>query len=219
MLTWNDFKILVNSRTPILPIQIISETSGVTPSEGKIHLCVMVDGLLRNDCIIKKYDTATLNDFNTNYRINVNKPLVKKDAAGNEIITYSPYADADNYEADYIGFRGVATAGITSNVSFKIPKDLYFHGLQLILYKQAEEDLVQFQIVDTDNIFGYGAGFIIKQFGTNWNVDTQFNQQDDLCEDFVAKLPKDLYVVVKYTSTGTVDVKVKCNLYTLKKKI
>ena len=229
IMSWDSFKNFANSKTPALSMQIISEDA------YSIYLYAVADGMFNSECIIKKYDVDTLSDFDDNYRASANKSVIKKDASGNTITVLSPFATDDNYEADYVGFSGVASASSITNVDFKLPKDLYFHGLQMILYNHNEDDLVQFQIVDRDYIMkgilypiDYNGtswsivqpnGVVLKQFGTNWNVDSQFNQQDDLTEDFLAKLIKDLYVRIVYNSTGSVAVKVKCNMYTLKRKI
>lgn len=138
---------------------------------------------------------------------------------GRQILLMEAFAYNGQYEVKATGYRGSATAGSTSNIDFAVgAEDRYINGLNLMLVNHAEADTLLFQVVDKDNVLGFGAGAVLKQFGTTWNVDhTVCNQGRELF-NYVARLYAGLYLRIVYTSTGATDVTIKCN-FILHKKI
>jgi len=65
ILQWNDFKSFITSKVPTLPVQILIE------NETYVKMCATSDNNLRCDCIIKKYDTESMLEFNTNFRYKI----------------------------------------------------------------------------------------------------------------------------------------------------
>lgn len=122
------------------------------------------------------------------------------------------FAYNGQYEVKATGFRGVAAAGVTTALDFAVgSEDRHINGARILLVNHAEADTIGLQVVDINNILGYGTNVVLKTFGTNWNVDhTQSDQGRDMYS-FVARLYAGLYLRVTYTSTGIVDVIVKLN--------
>ena len=140
-------------------------------------------------------------------------------ATGREIILMEAFAYNGQYEVKGTGFRGVATAGTTTAIDFAIGnEDRHINGLRLILVNHAEADTIGLQVVDVDNVLGYGAGLVLKTFGIAWNVDSEKADQGRDLFNFVAKLPAGVYIRVNYVSTGGNSVIVKLNA-SLHKKI
>ncbi len=138
---------------------------------------------------------------------------------GREIILTEAFAYNGQYEAKATGFRGTALAGVVTAINFPIgSEDRYMNGVRLILVNHAEADTLGFQVVDIDNVLGYGAGLVLKTFGITWNVDSGVSDQGRDIYNFVAKLPAGIYLRINYTSTGSVDVTVKLNC-SLHKKV
>jgi hypothetical protein len=146
-------------------------------------------------------------------------PIIDIDpVSGREILLMDAFAYNGQYEVKATGYRGTATAGATTNLDFAIgAEDRYINGLALILKNHAAEDLVGLQIVDVDNIFGAGAGYVLKTFGTNWNVDDSQQLQGKDSFNYAAKIPAGVYVRLIYESTGGTNVLVKLNLQLHKK--
>lgn len=137
---------------------------------------------------------------------------------GREILLIDAFAYNGQYEVKATGYRGTAAAGTTTNLDFAIgAEDRYINGLALILKNHAAEDLVGLKIVDVDNVLGYGAGLVLKTFGTNWNVDDSQQHQGKDSFNYAAKIPAGVYVRVVYESTGGTNVLVKLNLLLHKK--
>lgn len=99
----------------------------------------------------------------------------------------------------------VATKNATTNLDHKITKDnSYLNGGRFI-YQNAEwGDFISCQIVDVDNILGYGAGTVLKTYIEKWYIHP--NETHAVCElPYAGHVPKNLYLRVKYTSVGTTN--------------
>lgn len=129
-------------------------------------------------------------------------------------------AEGSTMRARVIGiFNETLTKDGVRTIDWKIPqltynavnKDSFMDGIQYYACDAVAGDKMTFQIVDVDNILGYGAGTVLDEFGEDWGVmpDTH-----DTLRLYKAKLIKDLYIRIIYTSTGTAsDVKFICNLF------
>lgn len=127
------------------------------------------------------------------------------------------FADADKFRFRGAGISGSASAGETINIDYKLTEERYINGIRLILDGQVFGDHLDFEIVDVDNIIGYGPGVVLDQFGTDWYVNPDMACQGDILIDYPAKVIAGLYIRIVYHSVGTEDVGVKANLYLHKK--
>lgn len=155
--------------------------------------------------IFKGYHTAEQAEFESTYI-----PL-----AGRAIVSaHEPFAEATGFEVKAKGAKGTVTKNTTGNVDLKITEERHINGVEVILKNHVDNDTMKFQIVDVDNIFGLGAGTILKQFGEDWNVKTDTQGQGIISFPYRAKINAGLYVRLAYTSTGAdSDVIVKYNLF------
>lgn len=111
------------------------------------------------------------------------------------------------------GISGTIPAGTTDNVDYKLTADRYLNGCHLIIKNHAWDDSLKFQVVDIDNILGYGAGVVLDEFGTTWCFAEDKQDQGLFKIEYPAKVLANLYIRIAYTSTGGTDVKVHCNLF------
>lgn len=139
--------------------------------------------------------------------------IPKKDSNGYQIQKSAAFNDACNFRARFKGITGIAMAGTTTNIDYKITEERYINGVRLILSDHADGDYLDFEVVDIDNILGLGAGTVLDQFGSNWFVDDSSKTQPDVIVPYPAKIISGLYIRLKYTSTGITNVNVKANLY------
>jgi hypothetical protein len=131
---------------------------------------------------------------------------------------HPPFTDADNYRARSKGFSGTAVASSTTNLDFAIGvEDRYMHGGELILKNHVFGDTYKFQVIDKDNVLGYGANTVLDEFRTDWNVFEDRQNQGIINYNFVARLYAGLYVRLVYTSTGGTNVLVRVNFLWCKK--
>ncbi len=113
---------------------------------------------------------------------------------------------------------GTITAGSTGTFDYKfvqlshngVNKKSYFDGVQYYAKNAAIGDSVKFQIIDIDNILGYGANFVVEQFGDKWYIAPDAMEALRL---FKSKVVPNLYIRIIYDSTGGTDVDFMCNLF------
>lgn len=117
-----------------------------------------------------------------------------------------------------VGVSAVAIAGNSTNIDYKITDDMLITGAQVLTDISTFGDSLSFQVIDIDNIFGYGANLVINQFVSNWQMKSDSQEQINLQVNYPSKIPAGLYLRSIYVSTGVSDVKISIN-YTLHKVI
>lgn len=136
-----------------------------------------------------------------------------KDALPQDMRAAEPFPKSGGYRFRGTGVAGTATKNMSSNIDYKMPEDRMINAVHLLLDKHVWGDVVKFQVVDVDGVY-YSAGTVLDEFASSWNVDPTLCSQRPEQIDYPAKVLKDLYVRVVYSSVGTVDdVKVSVNLY------
>jgi hypothetical protein len=154
-------------------------------------------------CVIRSnVDSTEKTDFETNYKANCNKPI--------DTAFHLP----GKYKTAFEGFSGVGIKNTTTNIDYKITGNKRMAGLKVFLKNQQWGDTVALQLIDKDNILGYGAEFVLREFASNWNIDTQNEAQNIEFTGYLSDILNGFYLRAIYTSVGTTDdVLVKVNLY------
>lgn len=202
-LNWTHFKSIVDSKS--MSIQYIE-------LENYYHLRAF-DGVFSIDCELNKNpsDTTDLDDFEDNYKANANKPLVPKDSLGNPIYRGSPFTDALGFRFRGHSFIDTVTTGTTKDIDYQLTAERWINGGRLIIDNIGANDKLTFQVIDKDNIFGYGANTVLDQFIQDFYIPSTGNLEVVLA--YPAKIVSGLYLRLKYTSTHASGCTVKCNLY------
>jgi hypothetical protein len=125
---------------------------------------------------------------------------------------------SSDMSADNVKFRGTslsftAAAGTTTNGDHKITEGRLLDGVGLLVKDAAWGDSIRLQIVDVDNILGYGAGVVLDEFATTWLIDPQAYNQGFWRLEYSAEIPANLYIRVIYNSVGGTNVSVGANLF------
>lgn len=133
---------------------------------------------------------------------------------------YAPTA-ADQYGSKDLntslqGVRFTAAPGVETVNDHLIADDHLVDGATLIALSAALGDTITCQVVDKDNNFGYGAGFVLGQYVTNWYMNPAESIQLNFKSSYPAKIYGGLYLRLKYLSVGNTAVEVIVN-YTLHK--
>jgi len=163
-------------------------------------------------------DETTLNTIVSNHTpvATTEEPLPveivqPKDASGVPIIKSMPFTDAAGFRFRGVSFSGTATAEATTDIDFQITQERYINGGRLLVSDIGDNDKITFQVVDKDNILGFGAGVVLDEFIKDYFVPTSGNLEVRL--DYPAKLIAGLYLRLKYTNSRTSNSSIKCNLY------
>lgn len=123
--------------------------------------------------------------------------------------------DADKARFKLQGFKGIAEVDSTSNIDFKLPEDRWISGGVFIAQGTHWGDKICLQIVDIDNIMGYGAGLVLDEYVTDFYLVTDAEFQVQLESPYIALVPANLYIRIKYFNTSLLDpVEIAFNLVT-----
>lgn len=143
-------------------------------------------------------------DFETNYKAKANKQVGDASAI---------FPINDGYCVRYKGVNlGTATAGQTTYLSTRINAERYSNGVQILLKNHVFGDCLDLEIVDVDNILGYGNNIVLDRFGDEWYVDPSTSLQSGTIVSYPGRISAGLYIRVTYYSVGTVDVQVLMNM-------
>jgi hypothetical protein len=167
--------------------------------------------------LIVNNGTADITDMAT--AINFLKNIAAIDPDGLPLVTLSAFSNANNFRFRGASFAGVGTAETVTDIDFLLAECRWINGGCLILKNHVFGDSITFQIVDKDNIFGYGANTVLDEFIKDFYLDDEKHAQAPIMLDYPARLPVGVYMRLKYTSIGATNVDVKCNLFLHKKII
>lgn len=166
--------------------------------------------------IAKIYDG--ISDLTTISQVeNLLRSEFPRDTDGSPLIRQMPFASACGFRFRGKGIKGTATAGQTSNIDYKITDERYINGVHLFLENHTIDDTVNFEIVDVDNILGYGAGVVLDRFSESWIVCSEQSDQHMVIIPYPARIIAGLYIRIAYASAGSTDVIVRCNFFLHKK--
>lgn len=205
-LSWSDFKSFVDDR--VVPIH-------ERPLDDGNLLLEAFDGPVIRNCKIRS-GTADFTDYEDNYQASANPTI--SDKKGHTIVRNGAFSDTEGMKFRGTGIKGTATKNSVTNHDYELTEDRFLNGVELFLQDQEWSDDVKLQVIDIDNILGYGANTVLDEFGTDWNIATDQERQGPYILPYPALILKDLYIRIKYNSTGTTnDVKLKINLFLHKK--
>lgn len=160
----------------------------------------------------KKLADGSTNPDATDFETNV-KPACNF-AVGTR--TY-PFASSDFlFEGNGVSFTAAANGATASDFKISTAGDpgLYINGGDLFTNGSKVGDYVQVQVVDVDNILGYGAGTVLNEWVSKWYVDPKGGQS--VMTPYAGKIPGGLYLRLIYHNTNlatTVAVAVNYHLH------
>ena len=199
-LNWNDFKNFVNTRQ--LKAHYLTVNSNY-------HL-VAFDYPLEVFCLIPLDNTnSDTIDFETNYKSLWNKKI--SDSDGYQIVRTRAFTNTDGFRFRGCSFQDDVLTNETKDIDYRLTAERYINGGRLLVSNIGDNDKLTFQVVDKDNVLGYGANAILDEFIKDYFIPTTGNLEVRL--DYPARLYAGLYLRLKYTSTHANGCNVKCNLY------
>jgi hypothetical protein len=114
------------------------------------------------------------------------------------------------------GATGVIPAGSSSTVDYFLTDDCFLTGGIMRSKNSAFGDYAHFQVIDVNNVLGFGAGVVLGQYLTDWYMSSDTEEQINENFPYPAKIKAGLALRVVYFSIGTTDVTV-CVNYRLHK--
>lgn len=194
--SWSEYKELLTRKNPNW--QHIEHSAS--------YYLFFFDGQTQYSYVMSKDGGADQGDWEDNYK-----------SQSNYAIGQRPYSFATSdfkFKGDGVTFT--ATANGSSQADFKIltagEPGLYVNGGDLFTAGSKVGDYVKFQVVDVDNILGYGAGFVVEEWISKWFVNPSGAQS--VATPYAGKIPGGLYLRMIYQNTNaSTDVSVAVNYY------
>ena len=140
-------------------------------------------------------------DFETNYKTAAESRITDTD--GTKLIRTKPLANTDNLLFRATGFTGTATKNTTSNIDYQIPEQRFITGAAFMCKNHVWGDKACLQVVDVDNLLGFGAGLVLNEFVKDWYMIEDQQSQGLVQTPYPAKLIQGLYLRIAYSSVGT----------------
>lgn len=114
--------------------------------------------------------------------------------------------DVKNTDFDFLadGVRATATKNTTTTIDYKIiDTNAYISGGRILTNKAIFGDYFAIEIIDKDNVLGYGYNTVLQTYVRKWYVDPV--NHSELEAPYAGKPPFNTYLRLTYTSTGTTD--------------
>lgn len=110
--------------------------------------------------------------------------------------------DADRAKYRLQGIAGTAGADSTTDIDWRFPEERWITGGIFAVNNGNWGDSATIQIIDIDNVLGYGANVVLDTFAENYGVMSDQQFQGDIECPYVALIPAGLYIRIKYTNTS-----------------
>lgn len=134
-----------------------------------------------------------------------------KDTDGALLVKMKSFTNADGFRFRGASFSGSVSANSTADIDYCISAERHINGGRLLLDNIGNSDKMTFQVIDKDNVLGYGANVVLDEFIKDYFIPIAGNLEVRL--DYPAKINAGLYLRLKYTSTHASGCNVKVNLY------
>lgn len=125
--------------------------------------------------------------------------------------TNSDQYSSKDLNADYRGKKFVAIAGQATTYDYLVSNDYLVDGAVVYVHGAAFGDKVNFQVIDKDNVMGYGANVVLGHYVFDWYINPDEAYQYDFKSVYPAKIFSGLYMRTIYTSVGTENANVIIN--------
>ncbi len=185
--TWSDFKtIVLNSKA--LPAQYAEY-----PDRYELYAAEL--SFIWNFALLKSSNDVT--DFENNYKSGFNRPATAK----------SDSVPVDtSYSARFVGIQQQCSLNSTTNIDYLFSEERYFVGVSGYVANSKLGDSIDAQIIDKDNVLGFGANFVVETFVSGWFITPNSSGNDTIANQILAsfkkKVPAGLYLRIKYYSVG-----------------
>lgn len=195
----------INQSNIVIALDYIVSTSEETEIFFKTSLSSEEKTILDN--IVDLHDSNSLSPQEP-LLVSLDSPKDEK----NILLTKSEaFANPGGFRFRGVSFKDTIDANTTKDVDYKIEQERWINGGLAIVDNIGDNDVATFQIVDKDNIFGFGAGVVLDEFITNYYIPQDGKLEVKL--DYPARIKAGLYIRMKYTSTHSQGCTLKCNLY------
>lgn len=185
--TWSNYKTLINNKELEMQYNEFGDRYDIFASESPF---LWVITLLKN--------TSDATDFENNYKSNCNKQV-------HQVIHISGFRRYDSGAENLYRYsvKDTATANDTKTIDKKFTEPVYLYGgIYEIVGNANDGDYLEIQVIDIDNVLGYGTNFVLATFVEKEyiNIERKYNEITSEDGDLI---PTGVYLRVKYTAAGS----------------
>lgn len=110
--------------------------------------------------------------------------------------------DTHNLSPDVNAFNFTSSGNGTTTFNWKIPNHEYLAEIGGFFTGQTAGDYIQVNVVDVDNILGFGANTILSTPVTKYWVNPTANQLQTIAVGYPVFMLQNLYIQILYTSSN-----------------
>ena len=122
-----------------------------------------------------------------------------------------PFTNPSGFRFRGASFSGTVSGESTTDIDYEITQERWVNGGRLLVSAIGPEDKITFQVIDKNNVLGFGANVVLDEFIKDYFVPDEGNLEVRL--DYPARIIAGLFLRLKYTNSNTSSITVKCNLY------
>jgi hypothetical protein len=142
----------------------------------------------------------------------VQEPNLVDLPAGKVLATESlPFTNPSGFRFRGSSFSGTVSGESTADIDYEITQERWVNGGRLLVSAIGPEDKITFQVIDKNNVLGFGANVVLDEFIKDYFVPDGGNLEVRL--DYPARIIAGLFLRLKYTNSNTSTIAIKCNLY------
>lgn len=111
---------------------------------------------------------------------------------------------------------GTATKNTTTSIDYLLEGSWIIYGAELLYKDAAWGDYIAFQVVDKDNVLGFGANTVLNEWIEKWYIDP-LSSRWRVTSELGSTIPEGVYIRLKYTSmSATTDVGLAVNFFMIR---
>lgn len=119
---------------------------------------------------------------------------------------------ADQVSVRIEGIGGQATTSGITNLDFKFPETRLINAGTLLVRNGENGDKISLQVVDKDNVLGYGAGAILNTFAKDMYINPESTHQVQYEIPYIARVYNWMYIRIAYTAVNATTKDVYLNI-------
>jgi len=166
--------------------------------KGSKYFLIAIDGPLTFTHIL---DPSVFVDYETNFKPSANQKV------GDEVVV-SAFANKKGHSFKGRGLKETCPAGQETEISFVIPNGEVYDMDGIEVLNGAYGDVIQMKVVDNEGAYTGQVGYVLDQFGINWNAKPEMTKQ----LPYNATVLQKMRVALIYKNNGTQPREVYVNL-------
>lgn len=124
-----------------------------------------------------------------------------------------PFADRGNlkFRAKGISFECASEAYTVQD--YELTENFFCNGAEVLFYTQETHSHVTFQVVDKNNVLGFGENLVLDTFVDNWNLSAKVDRNGPITLNYPALLRLGLFIRITVFNASLLNTTCFVNLF------